>query len=595
MCLETVQADDQKAKLDVIEITVGDPTVLSELTYQNNASLSRSRTGIVAAFYSRTLGKQPRYYRTSHDGGVTWGPERDSPAVLGGGTAGATLRGGGVLKFLTGGIKPKGEAEQRVAPLAGEYKDGWYTVHSTFAWFNDDFTHFEIAPVDVYMPEAVTSKQTHLPMATWPMFADDKMIQLDGGDLLAAMQGLFKGDTRARTILCRSNDRGRKWEYYATVAAGEVDPNPELPGWYLGYCEPSVALLPNGDMICVMRTQYAHYPGEYRPLHVAWSSDMGKTWTVPVPTQPYLTNISPELAVLDNGIIACQYGRPGFHVAFSLDNGRTWQDRISFSHLPEPYITGQFDMIKVAPNDLLVIGNETGGRPELWNRGYPAPESPPRGSLKVWPIHVERVTVSTTHVDLQGRVLDQAGQPIVGANVERSPNRYLADDWREAKSPDLWKAGPRMVGNPQLAFRSIEEHNNHPNVQTDADGWFRLENVKLGEYVLTIEARGYAPQQQHVKLRHRPQPLSFTLRPGRRVRNRIVDDDGEPIAGACVVLNRWHCHTDTAGVFHLVVESPLPKDVTLQVYKRYSGEYEILEKTMPLVQVETEPIRLKRR
>ena len=152
-----------------------------------------------------------------------------------------------------------------------------------------------------------------------------------------------------------------------------------------------------------------------------------------------------------------------------------------------------------------------------------------------------------------------------------------------------------MVGNPQLAFRSIEEHNNHPIVLTDADGRFRFENVKLGEYVLTVEARGYAPEQRPIRLESRPHPLSFTLQPGRRVRNRIVDTDGEPIAGACVVLNRWHCHTDAAGVFHWRVESPMPEDVTLQVYKRYSGEYEKLEQSVPLAQMESEPIPLKRR
>ena len=592
---KTSWAAGDEGATDILEITVGAPTVLSDLTYQNNASLSRSRTGVVAAFYSRRLGKQPQYYRISTDNGVTWGPEKDSPAVLAGGTAGATLRGGGVLKFLTGGVKPKGEAEERVAPLAGEYKDGWYNVHSTFAWFNDDFTYYEVAPVDVYMPDAVVTKQTHLPMSTWPMFADDKMIQLDDGDLLTVMQGIFKGDTRARTILCRSNDRGHKWRYYATVAIQEQDPNPDLPGWYLGHCEPTVALLPGGDMICVMRTQYAHYPGEYRPMHVSWSSDMGKSWTQPVLTQPYLTNISPELAVLDNGVVACQYGRPGFHVAFSLDNGHTWQDRISFSHLPEPYITGQFDMIKVGPNKLLAIGNETGGRPELWHRGYPKPDTPPRGSLKVWPIHVERVTVSNTRVSLQGRVLDEQGTPVFNAKIERSPNRYLADDWYEAAELDLWKAGPRMIGNPQLAFRSIQERHDHPTVRTNTDGRFRFDDVRLGEYVLTVEAHNYAPQHRHVHVRPKPDPQEFTLKRGILVRNRVIDADGNPISGVCVVLNRWHCHTDHGGVFHWSVETPLPKDVTLRVDKRYSGEYETLERTLALSQLENQPVTLKNR
>jgi len=106
-------------------------------------------------------------------------------------------------------------------------------------------------------------------------------------------------------------------------------------------------------MICVFRTQYSHFPGEYRPMSVCWSNDLGKTWTKPVPTKPHLMNIAPKLIVLENDVIALEYGRPGFHVAFSIDNGHTWQNRVSLSHLPVEKITGQFDMAKAGPNKLV--------------------------------------------------------------------------------------------------------------------------------------------------------------------------------------------------------------------------------------------------
>ena len=154
----------------------------------------------------------------------------DSPAQLGGGTSSATLRDGGVLKFLCSDDKTIGEAEWAVSPMVGEYKDGWFMLHSTFAWFNDDFTSYEVAPVQVYMPDAVTTKQTHLGVSSWPMFERGNIIQLANGDLLAAMPGIFKGDTKSRVILSRSSDRGHTWRYYSTVAADPHDPNPELPG-----------------------------------------------------------------------------------------------------------------------------------------------------------------------------------------------------------------------------------------------------------------------------------------------------------------------------------------------------------------------------
>ena len=586
---------------EILKIAVGEPTKLSDLVTQI-ATIAASRTGVVAAFYDPRPSKRTLVFKTSADGGATWGPEMDAPPQMGGGCAETVaLRDGGVLKQLCEGSGPMGEDEARRSPMEGEFKDGWFTLHSTWVWFNDDFTKYEVAPVQVYMPDAVTTKQPQLAVASWPVFDKGKILQLANGDLLAPMYGLFKGDTHSRVLLSRSSDRGHTWRYYATVAVQPTDPNPELPGQYLGYAEPSIELLPNGQMICVMRTQYSHLPGEYRPLYVSWSNDLGRTWTRPIPTKPHLMNISPTLAVMDNGVVACQYGRPGFHVAFSLDNGHTWQDRISFSHMPEPYITGQFDMIKVGPNKLVAIGNDAGWRHELVRSGYQKPEDlvttgKDAAGLKVWPITVERVKVSPARVALEGRVLDHQGNPIANAKVERGPNRYTADDWLEhATKLDNWKAGPMLIGNPMLAFRSIQSANNYPTVLTDSQGRFRFDDVKLAEYVLTVEAQGYAPQHRHIKVDPRPEPADFTLKPGRLVRNRVVDDHGNPLAGVCVVLNRWHCHTDRSGFFHWSVEAPLPEQVDVRVDKRYSGQYETLETTLPFSQLGRKPIILRRK
>ena len=561
---------------EILNITVGEPTKLSNVVYTNTASVAVSRTGVVAAFYPKPR-TGPNFYRTSTDLGRTWGKEMDAPGVdlpLAGGTHNATLRDGGVLKCLTTGSSFKGEAEFRKAKMQGEWVDGWFMLHSTFAWFNDDFTKYEIAPVQVYMPDAVTAKRPSTGMSTWPIFSD-KMIQLPNGDLLAAMQGLHKGDSKARTTICVSSDQGHKWRHYATVAYDPKDLNPDLPGQYLGYCEPTITMMSNGQMICVMRTQYAHPPAEYKPMAVCWSDDKGKTWTKPVTTQPHLMNISPTLAALDNGVVACQYGRPGFHVAFSLDDGHTWQDRVSLSDLPVGVITGQFDMVKVGPNRLVAVGSDAAG-------------------TKVWPIAVQRVKVSQTHALLEGHILDQQGNPIAGAQVERGPNRYALDSWLEdSKRLDVWKAGPLTIGTPKLSYLSIRKANGHPTVQTDAQGRFRFESVKLGEYVLAVEAEGYAPQHRHIKIRPKAKPQEFRLKAGRKVCNQVVDNTGRPVPGVCVVLNRWHIHTDSDGYFHWSLDNPVPQQVTLRVYKRYSGDYETLETTVALSQLESQSITLK--
>ena len=113
--------------------------------------------------------------------------------------------------------------------------------------------------------------------------------------------------------------------------------------------------------------------------------------------------------------------------------------------------------------------------------------------------------------------------------------------------------------------------------------------------MLTVEADGYAPQQRHVNVRPESESQDFKLKPGRLVRSQVVDETGQGIRGICVILNRWHVHTDRAGYFHWSVEFPLPQQVEIKVYKRYSGQYETLETTVALSQIERQPITLKNR
>jgi len=146
-----------------------------------------------------------------------------------------------------------------------------------------------------------------------------------------------------------------------------------------------------------------------------------------------------------------------------------------------------------------------------------------------------------------------------------------------------------------LGYRSINKNKGYPTVQTDPQGRFRFESVKLGEYVLTVEADGYAPQHRHIKVGLESKSQDFCLKSGRKISNRVVDEKGKPVAGACVVLNRWHCHIDPQGYYHWSAEASVSEQVTLQVYKRYSGDYDTLKTTLPFSQIERQPITLKNR
>ena len=560
---------DSTESVEILKITRHRPTKLSPLRNQNTSSLSVSGTGVVAAFYG--YDGAPRFFRTSTDGGLTWDLEQASPEQLGGGQASGTLPHGG-------SIRPVGMSR----PIDGE--PGWFELRMIY--FSDDFSEHANEPCRIHMPGAITQKvEGRSYVWYWPIFHSN-IATLDGGDLVAVLYGLFEGDAvgnshGSRVIVVRSSDQGRTWHYQGTVSHEHQDPNPELPGMFAGFTESSIAQLANGQLLCISRSQGSHLPSEYRPLYVSWSDDVGKTWTTPVPTRPHLMNILPTLVTLENGVIAAVHGRPGVHVAFSTDNGHTWGNRVSFSHTKVGMVTGQVDGRQVAPNRLAVVGGVDNG---TW----------------VFPITVERKIVSPARAALSGRVLNRQGQPVAGATVQRSPNRYVADTWSIVPADkglpgyyhESYFDNKMMPDSPLFTYRSIHPEDAHPTVTTDEQGRFQFEDVQLGETVLTVEAKGFAPRHRHVIHVPDEPPTEFQLEPGRGVHGRIVDPQGQPVVSACVVLGLWHCHTDDRGRFDWSVTEPVPTEVPVKVYKRYSHQYAVLQQTLSLSKIEQQPIVL---
>jgi hypothetical protein len=540
------------SQIEILKVTVGEPTLLSPNVYQNRASVDASSTGTVAAFYPGADEKQSMRYRVSTDAGHTFGPEL-TPPDLRGGTESVPLPDGRVLKLRSDTI-----------PIEGE--ENWYSVPTYL--FSEDFSQWETFDARLFVPSNTVADSIKVPIP-----AKGKIIQLENGDLLMPMYSRFAGDPAHRAYVARSTDGGQTWNYLATIAYSPTDPNPLMIGHTNGYTEPSIVQLADGRLLAVVREQYSHVPGDFRPLVVSWSDDQGKTWSPPQSTQPHLMNISPTLAVLDNGVVACQYGRPGFHVAFSIDGGKTWRNRISFSHLPEPVITGQCDLVRVGPNQLVAVGSDAAG-------------------TRAWPITVDRIKVSPATQPLVGRILDDQGQPIARATVEHTPNRYAANDWLEGTRMDPWNVAPIVEGEPQLSFLSIDPANNNPITTTDDQGYFRFDDTALGEYVLTVQADRYAPQHRHVELTPDPQSHDFALNPGTFVRGQVVDADNQPLPGICVILNAWHTHTDDHGFFHWSITAPLPDQVTVHAEKRYSKAYQPLNTTATIKQLQTQPLVL---
>lgn len=219
------------------------------------------------------------------------------------------------------------------------------------------------------------------------------LLELPNGDLMATAYGCFKGDSipcsyqpsmkKLRSMLFRSSDGAKSWDYVSTIAVGDVGSE--------GFDEPVLCRLSRGShagrLICLMRTG--------RDLHQAVSDDDGKTWSAAKPvvfpgidihdvarwkkyldtSKPHVQRypvaegglVDPDLTQLENGILACAVGvripekgcfgdptcpRNGNYLAFSRDGGQTWSNVIQ---LTSGVMTTHYMAIReIRPNQLFV-------------------------------------------------------------------------------------------------------------------------------------------------------------------------------------------------------------------------------------------------
>ncbi|HUW17994.1 MAG TPA: carboxypeptidase regulatory-like domain-containing protein [Sedimentisphaerales bacterium] len=134
------------------------------------------------------------------------------------------------------------------------------------------------------------------------------------------------------------------------------------------------------------------------------------------------------------------------------------------------------------------------------------------------------VMVMRKGLDVVGRVLDSNGQPIEGARVGQGSDRYGTY---------------------------------YPTVKTGAEGRFKFAQSRPGQMVLTVQAKGYAPDLKEFAAHADMEPVEFYLRRGRIIRGRVVDSNDKPISNVFVSADTWRGHrsidwnskTDSEGRF----------------------------------------------
>lgn len=118
----------------------------------------------------------------------------------------------------------------------------------------------------------------------------------------------------------KSGDNGYNWIKTGTIPYHEGEPAAIYNGDE-GFSEPAFVILKDGTYLCVIRT------GFYTPMYKSISKDGGYHWSKP---EPFTSNgVSPNLLLLDNGVLVLASGRPGVQLRFNMEgDGDKWTEPI---------------------------------------------------------------------------------------------------------------------------------------------------------------------------------------------------------------------------------------------------------------------------
>ncbi|MFH1370609.1 MAG: SMP-30/gluconolactonase/LRE family protein [Planctomycetota bacterium] len=112
-------------------------------------------------------------------------------------------------------------------------------------------------------------------------------------------------------------------------------------------------------------------------------------------------------------------------------------------------------------------------------------------------------------IAIAGRVVDVNGKPIKGATVAQGSDRNGSE---------------------------------YPSTKTDEQGWFKFNNARPSEMVLTVQASGFAPDLKEITVYETMKAVEFLLGSGQTIKGRVVDANGNPISEAFVTADTWRGH-----------------------------------------------------
>jgi hypothetical protein len=145
-------------------------------------------------------------------------------------------------------------------------------------------------------PVLVGSRMVQETEEVWHSFrsghivAHGQILELPGGDLLAPVYGVFPGDTCHSASVVRSTDGGRTWPAENEVMLGQAEDRE--------YVEPVLTLLPDGQVVALLRTD--------DEAELTRSDDNGMSWSPPELSG--LHAFSADTLTLSDGAVLVAYG-----------------------------------------------------------------------------------------------------------------------------------------------------------------------------------------------------------------------------------------------------------------------------------------------
>lgn len=103
----------------------------------------------------------------------------------------------------------------------------------------------------------------------------------------------------------------------------------------------------------------------------------------------------------------------------------------------------------------------------------------------------------------------------------------------------------------------------HRTSKSQSDGTFSVAGCPPGQQLVTAEAAGFAATSVEVNLAENSQPVQLTLKPGKLLRLRVVDKDGNPVPHA----NIWYNNFDQGAI-----DPNRPKPVQVEFNPTTDGE-----------------------